>query len=55
MKVRVIHPLGVYICRHGERKLGETFDDLPDELALELLEQYPDRLELVEDEQEDEV
>lgn len=51
MKLLIIDPLGMYICRHGTRAQGETFDDLPDELAQELADQYPDRCELVEEKQ----
>lgn len=49
MKLLVIDPLGMYICRHGQRAQGETFDNLPDELAQDLADQYSSRCELVEE------
>lgn len=48
MKLLIIDPLGMYICRHGTRAQGETFDDLPDDLARDLENQYPNRCELVD-------
>jgi hypothetical protein len=51
MKLLIIDPLGMYICRHGTREQGQTFDGLSDDLVNDLAEQYPNRCEKVKDEQ----
>lgn len=39
MKVVITAPSGVYLYGIGSREMGETFDDLPDEIAHSLIEQ----------------
>ncbi len=54
MDVRVISSVGAYLCNHGSRKVGEVFEDLTEELALELVATYPSIFELVAEERPEE-
>lgn len=48
MIVRVIDPTGAYLCKYGSREIGQTFDNIPDDVALDICATYPTIFELVE-------
>jgi len=54
MDLRVIASEGRNICGYGSRRCGEIFENLPEDLALELLENQPNAFEAVTPEGDEE-